>query len=347
MTAPARGGSRQPPAGGTPPPAPVWVLDDPAAPEATEQAIGLAEHLGARFTRIPLHWTQMADMSVLAELAATARSGKRIGSPWAAHPDAPRLIISAGGRGAMLALWHKARLGCLILHIGRPRLPLQLLGPMFDMLVIPQHEKPPRLPNVLPMLGLPHRLSAVALASARAAWDERLAHLPPRRITLLAYGPGPGRLRGAGVPPALAHRLGQQAARQAIAAQAAVLVYADASLGAEASDALAAGLQPALHVLHRSDEPGPSPRTGFLAHATSLIVTAGQALPIAEACSTTAPTQLALPDLATVSRRRLIQTLTEGGHLGPLQTHAPTHPKPPLPEPARIAALVLGRVAVE
>ena len=70
-----------------------------------------------------------------------------------------------------------------------------------------------------------------------------------------------------------------------------------------------------LHVLYRWGEPGENPYLGFLASADAVVVTADSVSMISEACATTAPVFVALPELAGPRHRRLIATLHRAGHV--------------------------------
>ena len=257
----------------------VWVLDDPRAGTAA-QAIGIAERLGVPFRRIPLTWNWMAHVAGLARrgsllgLAMPARIGmaRRVpaGPLAVAEEFGPALVISAGSRSAAVALWLKERHGSRVVHCMRPGIGGMLRYPQFDLLVIPQHDDPPMAPNVLPVLGAPHRLSPLMLRQAEAAWRERLSHLPHPRVVLLVGGP----VRGTDLAPVLAHRLGVAVARLTAERGGTVLATTSRRTGAEATDALAAGLARTMHVLYRWGEPGENPYLGFLASADVVVATA-------------------------------------------------------------------------
>ena len=146
------------------------------------------------------------------------------------------------------------------------------------------------------------------LRQAEAAWRERLSHLPHPRVALLVGGP----VRGTDMVPALAHRLGTAVSRLTAERGGAVLATTSRRTGAEATDALAAGLARTLHVLYRWGEPGENPYLGFLASADAVVVTADSVSMISEACATAAPVFVALPELAGPRHRRLIGDAASG-----------------------------------
>lgn len=309
----------------------IWVLDDPRAGTAA-QAIGIAERLGQPFRRIKLAWNWKA------HVAALAPGGSLMGVAAepafeAAERDTPDVVISAGRRSAPVALWLKQRYGCRLVHCMSPGLTGLFRREMFDLLVIPAHDRPQRAGNVMEVLGAPHRVSPRALTQAEIAWDERLAHLPHPRIALLIGGP----IRAVGMAPALAHTLGREVAALAVSMGGTVMATTSRRTGDEASDALAAGLGRAMHVLYRWGEPDENPYMGFLATADAIIVTADSVSMISEACSTEAPVYVALPELAGPRHRLLIETLVQADQVRPFAHAITPWPRAPLDEAGRVA----------
>jgi len=331
----------------------VLVLDDLRA-RASAQAIGIAERLGVPFRRVPLSWNWLAHLAALpprGSLLGVAAAGRgRAPEPLAprrlpALPFAlpggsgPGLILSAGSRAAAVALWLKARFGSRIVHCGRPL----LHGRGFDLLVIGEHEPPPQWPNVLSVLGVPHRLSPLLLCQAEAAWSERLAHLPRPRFALLAGGP----VRGTDMVPALAHTLGLQVAALARRRGGSVLAATGRRTGGEATEALAAGLASTMHVLHRWGEPGADPYAAFLASADMIVVTGDSIATLSEACATAAAVFLALPELGGARQRRLHANLFAAGYARPFADDVSPWSRRPLDEAGRVGTEIVRRFLLD
>ncbi len=309
----------------------IWVLDDPR-PGTAAQAIGIAERLGHPHRRIKLAWNWKAHMAALVPhgslMGVSAESGFD-----APAGDAPELVISAGRRSAPVALWLKQRYGCRIVHCMSPGLSGLFRRELFDLLVIPAHDRPVVAGNVMEVLGAPHRVSPLALTQAEMAWDERLAHLPHPRIALLVGGP----VRAVGMPPALAHTLGRKVSALAVAMGGTVMATTSRRTGDEACDALAAGLGPAMHVLYRWGDPDANPYVGFLATADAIIVTADSVSMISEACATEAPVYVALPELAGPRHRVMIDTFAKAGQVRPFADSVVPWARIPLDEAGRVA----------
>jgi mitochondrial fission protein ELM1 len=309
----------------------IWVLDDPRAGTAA-QAIGIAERLGHPFRRIKLAWNWKAHVAGLVPhgslMGVTLEDGFE-----AAARETPDVVISAARRSAPVALWLKQRYGCKLVHCMSPGLSGLFRREQFDLLVSPAHDRVPPAENVMEVLGAPHRVSPLALTQAEMAWDERLAHLPHPRIALLVGGP----VRAVGMPPALAHTIGRQVAGLAVSLGGTVMATTSRRTGDEASDALAAGLGPAMHVLYRWGEPDENPYMGFLATADAIVVTADSVSMLSEACSTEAPVYVALPELAGPRHRVLIDSLVEAGQVRHFAQSISPWARVPLDESGRVA----------
>lgn len=349
--------------GGHPPQpqARVWVLDDPRIGTAN-QAIGIAERLGVPFRRIPMMWNpwtahiaglvprgslvglRQPTRRIAAELArSTAGVSLPAGRIAEEAPPRPDLVISAGRRSGAVALWMKSQFGCRLVHCMSPGLGGLWRQSLFDMLVIPEHDRPPPASNVMAVLGAPHRVSPLLLRQARGAWQERLSHLPRPRVALLVGGP----VRGTDMQPALAHALGRQVARLTAARGGAVLATTSRRTGREATEALSAGLSQALHLIYRWGEPGQNPYHGFLASADAVVVTADSISMISEACASTAAVYIATPELAGPRHQRFAETLYQAGHARPLGSSIARWPRPPLDEAGRVAAEIRRRFALD
>jgi mitochondrial fission protein ELM1 len=334
----------------------VWVLDDARA-EGASQAIAIAERLGAPFRRIPLSWNWLAPMAALSRrgsllgLSAPPQGIAQRAQPWAAAgttltTDAggggsdegpPALVLSSGPRSAAVALWLKARFGCVLAHCAAPGLGGPTPGQLFDLLIMPDQDGASAAANVMRVLGAPHRFSPLLLRQAAHAWKERLGHLPRPMVALLVGGARERLFGGAGMPPARAHALGRHVARLVIERGGAVLASTTARTGAEATEALSAGLGRALHLLYRWGEPGENPYAGYLAMADAIVVTADSVAMIGEACASDAPVFVALPELAGAREQRIVAALAKAGQVRMLGEDLSPWARKPLDEAGRVA----------
>lgn len=337
----------------------VWVLDDPRA-GTSAQALGIAERLGVGFRRIPLSWNWMAHVAALSRrgsligLAAPPHGTEETELRWsaaeslvAAREIRPSLVISSGSRSAAVALWLKARFDCAIVHCMKPGIGGLFRQRAYDLMVIPEHDMPAPSANILSTLGAPHRVSPLVLRQAGEQWRERLGHLPHPRIALLAGGAREHPLIGNGLTPSAANALGRQVARMAKNAGGSVMATTSRRTGDEATEALAAGLGSAMHLIYRWGEPSENPYLGYLATADAIVVTSDSVSMISEACATSASVFVALPELAGTKHRRLIDTLTQAGQVRRLGRSLVRWDRTPLDEAGRVAHEVLRRFPLD
>ena len=320
--------------------APVWVLDDPRVP-ASSQVIAIAERLGVPHLRVPLTWNWKAPLGGMlpgGSLLGLAAGGT---PPWPlSAPHGPALALSAGARSRGVALWLRSNFGTRIVHCGGAGLGLH--GGLFDLLVVPRGGGPahPRS-NVLPVLGVPHRLSPLLLSQARLSWAARLAHLPRPLITVLVGGGG----HGGPLQPAAAHMLARSLASMAISTGGSVLATTSRRTGGEATEALAAGLAPAMHLLYRWGEPGDNPYAGFIGLADATVVTGDSIAMMSEACAGEAPVFIAA--LGEGPRAQAVHaSLYRAGQARPLGDSLSSWPRVPLDEAGRIANEIRARMAI-
>ena len=312
---------------------PVWVLADPRAGTAA-QALGLAERLGLPFAIKRLGWTALARLPNLLPggslVGLTPEAKASLAPPW------PRLVIAAGRRAAPVALWLKRRAGARLVHVMRPG----VAPGRFDLLVIPRHDRAQPAPNVIEVIGAPHRVTAAALAQAADAWALRVAHLPRPRVALLVGGP----VRAEGLPPALARDLATRVAALAVEAGGSVLATTSRRTGAAAEEALAEGLGAVPHLLHRFGGCGDNPYAGFLGLADAVVVTGDSVSMLSEACATAAPVFFwSPPGLAGHRHARFHASLVAAGLAAPLGDTLEGEERERLDEAGRVAAEIRAR----
>lgn len=308
----------------------VWLLEDTHG-GGCEGCLAIAERLGVEFRRVPLRWSGVRWRG-LGVMWRGAAMGSLCGlqSPLPLATGQPGLTLSAGRRGARVAAWLKQACGSTMVQYGAAG----LAGRAADLTIT---DAPVAASGrVLPVLGPPQRIGPMAIAAARAAWRERLAHLPHPRLALL-LGPGPFRSE---LPPSEVFRVATGLTEALRGAGGAILALADRRAGREAMDALAAGLGNGLHLLHRSDEPGPDPSLGFLALADAIVV-AGHAGPLLlRACVFPVPVYVVAVGPTQPRERRLQKRLAEAGHVRWLEGEIGGWSRPALDEAGRAAGAV-------
>lgn len=320
--------------------APVWVLDDPGD-SYSRQAVGIAERLGVPHLRVNLAWRWAAPVAGLLTGRGSLhglRPGSAHGWPFTA-PQGPALTVGAGRRAEAVASWLRARFGCRVVQCTRPHWGLHASA--FDLLVMPEEERLPQAANVLPILGVTHRVSPLVLAQARVAWAGRLAHMPRPLIALLV-GSGP---LGAPMRPHVALALARRVAAMAAAAGGSVMATTSPGTGPKATEAIADGLSSGINMLYRWGEPGPNPYEGLLGLADAIVVTGGATSMISEACSGEAPVFIAAQDDGP-RQAALQDAFYAAGHARPLRDSLLPWRRRPLDETGRVAAEIRARMSI-
>jgi hypothetical protein len=299
----------------------IWVLADPR-PGTAAQALGIAERLGLPFTTVKLEFSALAGLPNA--LLGASRLGLR-GADWQA--PWPRLVIAAGRRSAPPALWLACR-GARTVQVMGPGLPAR----RFDLVVRPLHDRAADAPNLLRILGAPHRVTPEKLAAAAG----RFHHLPAPRVALLVGGP----VRGVGLDPGAAARLATEVA----AGGGSVLATTSRRTGAPAADAIATALTGRPHVLHRFGAGGDNPYLAMLADADAIVVTGDSTSMISEAAMTQASLFVAdLPGTTGPRHRAFHAALHAAGQAAPWAGRLDMAPRTPLDETARVAAEIRAR----
>ena len=309
----------------------VWVLED-ARRGAAEPALAIAERLGVEFRRVPLWW------NLRSGLARLSRRGSLAGllSPLPLASGRPALTLSSDRRSAAVAAWVKHACGSRMVHYG----PAGTQRGSIDLHLRDAGLEGRSGANHL-LLGRPHRLTATTVQAARAAWKERLDHLPHPRLALLV-GSGPF---GAEMQPSEAYRLAIGLAGALHSVEGAVLAVTDRGTGREATDALAAGLSGCMHLLYREGEPGPDPELGFLSVADAVVVAGNAPDRLLRACALSLPIYVSAAGPLNMGQRRLHHRLLDNGHIRMLDGRIEAWQRTPLDEAGRAAGLVLAMLS--
>ena len=286
----------------------VWVLADDRAGHAN-QALAVAEALGAPFDVLPLRYNRLA-LLPNAFLGATDRHLARRARP---PPPWPELAVAAGRRTAPVA---RAIAAAARAAGGRVRL-VQCMWPgpgagAFDLIAAPAHDRAPVRRNLVRTVAAPHRVTPARLAAAAARWRGELAPVSRPRIALLVGGATKRRRFGAADAAALAERV-----RALAAAGGGVMMATSRRTGAAAADRLAGALAPA-HAW-RWGGAGENPYPGYLALADIVVVTGDSTAMCAEACAAGRPVYIDAPPARTAAKHaRLHRALYDRGAARPL-----------------------------
>ncbi len=273
----------------------IWVLIDDRAGN-TSQALGVAECLGLPFETVDVAYSGGARLPNVLRgaslLGVTAETRARLIS--AVADGIPSLVIAAGRRTAPIARWIKRqasmrRQSCALCQIMDPG---SAGRAEFDVVAVPKHDrKMPKGPNILPIEGSPHRVTAARLDIEKAAWADRLAKVCAPRIAVLVGG----KTKAHDFTPARASVLGGAVADLAQALGGQAMVTTSRRTGKAAEDALFTAL-PDNVWRYRWGDAGENPYFGFLAWADVIVVTGDSMSMASEACGTHKPVIIESPE---------------------------------------------------
>ena len=143
----------------------IWVLADDRAGNRA-QCLGVADRLGIPYEIKEIRYTSLVYLPNILRgksLRGIDRASARaLRAPW------PDMIIAAGRRIAPVARWIKRQ---------SPKTKLvQLMWPDagavdFDCIILPSHDREHKdAPNVLRVLGAPHRITPQVMSGAAELW---------------------------------------------------------------------------------------------------------------------------------------------------------------------------------
>lgn len=252
-------------------------------------------------------------------------------------PPLPDIVIAAGRRAAPALLWIKhQKPACFTVQVMHPDMNLQ----HFDAVVLPKHDQPPTLPNVISTLGAPHRWTKEGLAKAVDKHKETLDSLPrPYTAVLIGGNTKYGELMEADILRLcgkLANMIGEGS----------LLVTTSRRTPSKLVSLLKEKL-PSPYWLHTAEETGENPYPAFLGAADRIIVTADSISMISEACIRGVPVYAFSPEY-TMSQKhqRALAMFEREALVRPLaQYDAEWQGSKILDESARISAIIHERLA--
>ena len=290
----------------------VWVLADDRAGNRA-QCLGVAERLGIEYTTKEIRFNALVRLpnalrgSTL--FGITHKSAKMLHAPW------PDVVIAAGRRTAPVARWIKRK---------SPQTKLvQLMWPDagiadFDCIVLPAHDRDHKdTPQILRVLGAPHRITPQVLETAANTWRPKLAHLPSAaRIAVLAGGSTKhGRFDDADF-----QQLGILVKKLSTNVNGSVLLTTSRRTGETGEKILLKHLENIPHHNHswQLSKGEENPYPGYLALADAIVVTADSIAMCSEACATHKPVFIYQPASLSGKHQRFVDTLIGSGYAYPL-----------------------------
>lgn len=290
----------------------IWVLADDRAGNRA-QCLGVADRLGIPYEIKEIRYTSLVYLPNILRgksLRGIDRASARaLRAPW------PDMIIAAGRRIAPVARWIKRQ---------SPKTKLvQLMWPDagavdFDCIILPSHDREHKdAPNVLRVLGAPHRITPQVMSAAAELWRSRLEALPNPRIAVLVGGS----TKHGAFTDADFHRLGALAKTLATGEHGSIMLTTSRRTGAIGEKILLEHLGAIPHHAHCWGTPKESdnPYLGYLALADAIVVTADSISMCSEACATYKPVFIYQPLSLSSKHKRFVNTLIATGYAYPLE----------------------------
>jgi len=209
----------------------------------------------------------------------------------------------------------------------------------YDLIVAPEHDGLTG-PNVLAIVGSPHRVTPQGLAVGAQDWADRLESLPRPRVAVLIGG----RSRRHDLSPAHAAALADRIARAIKAVGGSLMLTFSRRTPEPARAAMTARLSGLPGLIW--DGSGPNPYFAFLHHADHVLVTEDSANMAAEAASTGKPVHVLPMVVLAPSAKfdRLHAALRAHGATRPFDGSLEPWTYPPLDETARAAQAIVARL---
>lgn len=288
----------------------VWVLADDKAGHST-QSLGLAAALGwpyelrsLRFNR----WNRLSNRLLGAiPLGLDRRHSDTLGPPW------PDVVIGTGRRVAPVARWiaKQSRGHTRLVQLGRKggddASPFDLVVTCAHFRLLPH---PRRFETVAPLNGITEE----RLAEAEQRWK---ALQPGSQIAPIALLVG-GRTAQHRLSPETARKMAREVSAFARAAGRSVVAITSPRTGAEATDALAAGLEEGSQLYRwRPGDPG-NPYLGALALCDSVVVTGDSESMLGEAVAAGKPVYIyPVPERRPGVPQRVSEWIVKRAHSRP------------------------------
>jgi uncharacterized protein len=267
----------------------IWLLfGGKAGDNAQVKALGagVAAQLGwdYKVKQLQHHHTEL----LLHLLARPGLGGITAVSREALTPPWPDLVITAGRRNELVALWIKQRSPATrVVHIGRPWCQLHL----FDLVIATPQYRLEGFPNVLINLLPLNQVDESKMTAAAETWRDQFAqHSSPRTVLLLGGNSG-----GYVLDTRQAQKLAR--ALSALMQNGSLLISSSRRTPAAFLETLLAGLDDVAYC-YRWDEPGDNPYFGLLAWGERFVVTEDSVSMTAEAIVTGKPVFVAAIDSA-------------------------------------------------
>jgi len=254
----------------------IWVLSD-GRPGHLSQTLGLAEALTPRpvvkIIRLRSPYRQASPFLGWGGGNGLAADSARIEPPW------PGLVITSGRSAIPIALGIKraTRGRTKVVNVQDPG----YFRGCFDLIFVPDHDGMTG-PNIVSTLGALGRITSTRLATARAAFEPSLSHLPRPRVAVLIGGAN----ASFQTPAVVSERIGEALATLARDGAGLMVTFSRRS-GPEMERIIRGALAGCSAVIW--DGTGDNPYFAYLAFADHILATEDSASMVSEAATTGKP----------------------------------------------------------
>lgn len=316
----------------------IWVVSD-GRTGIENQALGLAEAIATEtpvdITRFHIRWQPMFD-----------RLPSSLKQPWmldhgdgllkkTPHPD---IWIATGRATLPLSVRIKAasKGKTLVIQTQDPR----WKNSAYDLIVAPEHDEVSG-PNVLPILGSPHRITPQKLADAAPSFAKQIEALPHPRVAVMIGGTSKAFDLTLDHAATLADLIAETVEEQG----GSLLVTFSRRTPLLAQAVMTQRLSPLPGIIW--DGAGTNPLFAFLHYADHVLVTEDSANMATEAASTGKPVHILpmVPLKPQTKFKRLHAALEKYGATRPFDGTLPSWTYAPLTETRRAARAVLERLS--
>lgn len=285
----------------------IWILADDRAGNVN-QLLGIAEALKMPYERKDISynkWVRLPNFLRGATfIGITNESKQNLKAPW------PKVVLSAGRRSFPVAAAIR-RLS------GKKTKIVQLMNPgrweeqKCDLLILPEHDQHLGAPNIMQVLGTPHRVTEKKLATEKKHWQQFLKKYPTPRLGLIVGGATKD------------HPFTIQAARQLVdevkkIKAKSLLITTSRRTPKEVVELLEKQL-PEPKFFYKFGDKSENPYFGILSMSDRIVVTGDSMSMCSECCAAKVPVFIFAPsEMIGAKHARFHQSLYQKGYATPL-----------------------------
>ena len=285
----------------------IWILADDRAGNVN-QLLGIAEALDVPFERKDIRYNKWVKLPNFLRGASfigiTKESRQNLKAPW------PKVVLSAGRRSFPVA-------SAIRRLSGEKTKIVQLMNPgkweekKCDLLILPEHDQHAKAPNIMQVLGTPHRVTEQKLATEKKHWLPILKKYPSPRLGLIIGGATKDRPFTIQAAQNLVDEVKKLKAKS-------LLITTSRRTPKEVVELLQKQL-PEPKFFYKFGDKAENPYFGLLSMSDKIVVTGDSMSMCSECCATKVPVFIfAPPEMIGTKHARFHQSLYKQGYAVPL-----------------------------